>query len=289
MIRLGIMGKDDRATSLIREAAVRGEVCPVFLNPGQWREEDVDAVYISGAYRVSFREAMDLLAGGKHILMDGISRFSGSQLADLFCTAAQRQVTFVENFYFTANPWLTVLNREMHRLGRVYQATFLSCGCGPGHDCPEASRDILGDVDFSQGALMEKGVCCIYPVIKCFGMPEHFQSEPVFCENGMDIAGSIQGQCGGVRTEILYSSVSGSHIPSQIRGEQGRFVIKGIGASPEVRFYDSQGQSEVLVSGDCRNETVYDQWRGCMEDSARYAAHRQDMLMLHEVVDRIVS
>lgn len=287
MVRLGIMGNDNRAISFLKEAA--GSVSPVFLSPGQWRKEDVDALYITGEYDISFREAMDLLAGAKHILMDGISRFSLRQLTALLEAAGQRRVTFMENFYFTANPWLTVLNREMYRLGRIYRATFLSCGCCLGYGCGEADRAVLADVDFSCGALMEKGVCCIYPVIKCFGLPEHMESEPVFCENGMDIAGSIRGQCGGVSAEILYSSVSGSHMPSQIRGEKGRFVIKGIGAAPKVVFYDSRGESEVLLTGDCKKVTEYDQWRGCLEDCGRYAAYREDMLMLHEMVDRIVS
>lgn len=89
-------------------------------------------------------------------------------------------------------------------------------------------------------------------MIACFGIPEQIQADPVFCENGMDIAGSVQGRyegkrCKGAEAEILYSQVSASHVPSQIRGEKGSLVIRSIADPSELCFYGRDGEKEVLA------------------------------------------
>lgn len=312
MVRLGILGNDDKAILFVREARRPDQAVLAALCPGnQPRTDleaagcsgarvlsgadelaaspDVDAVYVCGSYNISFDEAIGFLESKKHVLIGGISGFSRKELAVLFRAAEKNRVTFLESLPIEANPWVSVLKREMHRLGRISHAAFFSCSPSLRCDCEEADPDSLCDVDFSHGALAKRGAGCIYPMVQCFGMPDRIEAEPVFCENGMDIAGSITGQWGSIRTEILYSSVSGSHIPSRINGERGRFVIKDIGEMPEVCYYNRQGGKEVLLQGRDTGQAALKLkgWSLCMENKDWYGACMRDLLMFHEIIDRI--
>lgn len=312
MKRLGMLGKDDKAILFVREACGPGQMVLTALCPRNWQRSeleaagcpgarvlseagelaaspDVDAVYVCGTYFISFETAMEFLESKKHVLISGISGFSREELAVLCKAAEKNRVTFLESLPIEANPWVSVLKREMHRLGRINHAAFFSCRPSIRCGCEETDRDSLPDVDFSHGSLVERGAGCIYPMVKCFGIPDHIEAEPVFCENGMDIGGSVTGQWGGIRTEILYSSVSGSHIPSQINGELGRLVIQDIGDVPRVCYYNQQ-EEEVLLPGCDASQAALKLkgWRLCMEDWDWYGSCKRDLLMFHEIIDRIV-
>ena len=61
-----------------------------------------------------------------------------------------------------------------------------------------------------------------------FGIPEQLDIQMIFTENGMDAAGAVKGTLGSAQVEIVYSKISGSHIPSLIEGEGGRLLIRDL-------------------------------------------------------------
>lgn len=211
-----------------------------------------EAVYVKYPGHLTFQEARRLLSGGIHVIMEGISCFDRGQVLELQQAADDTGAVYMEAFKAAVNPCLRGLKREMHRLGRINRMTFLSCVRTPRQDCREGAADTLPAPDLAHGALVERGADCIFAMIACFGLPERIQAEPVFCENGMDIGGSVQGRyeggcCKGAEAEILYSQVSGSHVPSQIRGEKGSLVIRSIADPSELCFYGRDGEKEVLA------------------------------------------
>ncbi|MEQ2428712.1 DUF6783 domain-containing protein [Enterocloster hominis] len=212
----------------------------------------VDAVYVKHPGHLTFQGARRLLSGGIHVIMEGISGFDRAQVLELQMEADDAGVVYTEAFKAAANPCLHGLKGEMHRLGRINRMTFMSCARTPRHECREEPADTLPAPDLAHGALVERGADCIFTMIACFGIPEQIQADPVFCENGMDIAGSVQGRyegkrCKGAEAEILYSQVSASHVPSQIRGEKGSLVIRSIADPSELCFYGRDGEKEVLA------------------------------------------
>lgn len=294
MLYLEILGDGTQDICFLQEAYRMGIILPA--GSGKWTEAGGQAVFVRKSYDLSFQEAAGLLENGKHILMEGVSGFSCEQVLELADKAQVNQVTFLESLCITANQWISVLRREMHQIGRICRAAFSSCGRSAGSDCEEADMTSLYEVDFSHGALRERGAECIYLMLKCFGQPDTLLASPVFCENGMDIAGCVLGQYKNMRGEILYSTISGSHVPGRIWGENGRLEIKDIHTEPRIIFCDEMGKEThmkdtVRVYGeDVRwTEAAVHEWLGCMRDPVWYVSYIRDMQMLHEALDRIVG
>ena len=69
-----------------------------------------------------------------------------------------------------------------------------------------------------------------------FGIPEQMDAQMVFTEHGMDAAGTVRGHMGTARVEIVYSKISGSHVPSLIEGERGSLLIRDLRNLKEVTY-----------------------------------------------------
>ena len=98
------------------------------------------------------------------------------------------------------------------------------------------------------GALFQRGSDCIYPLVHLFGIPEQLDIQMVFAENGVDAAGTVMGTLGSAQVEIVYSKISGSHIPSLIEGEGGCLLIRDLRNLREVTYFNRSGAAKPLVS-----------------------------------------
>lgn len=64
----------------------------------------------------------------------------------------------------------------------------------------------------------------------------------------MDAAGTVKGTLGSAQVEIVYSKISGSHIPSLIEGEGGRLLIRDLRNLREVTYFNRSGVEKPMVS-----------------------------------------
>ena len=96
--------------------------------------------------------------------------------------------------------------------------------------------------------MFQRGYDCIYPLVHLFGIPEQLDIQMIFTENGMDAAGTVKGTLGSAQVEIVYSKISGSHIPSLIEGEGGRLLIRDLRNLREVTYFNRSGVEKPMVS-----------------------------------------
>lgn len=185
---------------------------------------------------------------GKHILFGTMGAADAGSLNALAQTAAEHGAVLLDHIHLAFNPCMASLKTALTCLGPIYRIRLYSCEyafCYKGV-CTVPVRPFTHIPQ--GGALFQRGYDCIYPLVHLFGIPEQLDIQMIFTENGMDAAGTVKGTLGSAQVEIVYSKISGSHIPSLIEGEGGRLLIRDLRNLREVTYFNRSGVEKPMVS-----------------------------------------
>ncbi len=111
---------------------------------------------------------------------------------------------------------------------------------------------------FSNGALMDMGIYCIYPAVTLFGEPQGVKANSVFLESGVDGEGSLLLQYEEMDAVIMYSKMTESSLPSEIHGENGRIVIDKIHDIEKAEIHYLDGTIEDITMPQEKNNMYYE-------------------------------
>src|SRR5690606_15889929 len=100
---------------------------------------------------------------------------------------------------------------------------------------------------YANGALMDLGTYCIYPLITLFGEPEDIKATSVMLESGVDGEGSVLLQYEDKEAVVMYSKISNSHLPTEIQGEEGSIIIDKLHTAEHVEIRYNDGSIEELT------------------------------------------
>lgn len=100
------------------------------------------------------------------------------------------------------------------------------------------------DEHMRQGALMDLGVYCLYPLVVLFGEPKAIQAHSVRLSSGVDGEGSIMLDYGEMDAIVMYSKIANSYAPAEIQGEEGTIVIDAIHTPARVHIHYRDGRIE---------------------------------------------
>lgn len=207
----------------------------------------VDAVYIASPNGVHYSQAALMLSHGKHVLCEKTVTSNLREWESLIEIARENHVVAMEAIRTSFTPGFAVLKEHMARIGKVRHASFNFCKYSSRYDKFRAGIvENAFNPALSNGALMDIGVYCVHPMIRLFGEPLEIKADAVRLPNGVDGAGTILAKYDGMLSELVYSKVSDSHVPSQIQGEDGTIAIYGISTVRKVLFYGRKGNEELL-------------------------------------------
>lgn len=291
-MRIAVLGNDDKSRSLLETVneykdGVQTVSCP----------EDADCLYVPDYTSLGFHRAGKLLREGTYIFFGKMGTLDMDELDTLVRIATEHHGAVVEYLHSACNPCLSALDKAVRQLEPIRRVRFCSCEysfrCQNICEASECQRapGVPG------GALIQRGLDCIYPLIRLFGMPEGLESELVYGDNGMDVAGSVTGSVTGsmgpTEVELIYSKISGSHIPSLIEGKHGSLLIRDLHNLREVTCFNQLGQEECIASftsGDCGRaelERCMAFFTGALDWRAQLPVSRRILQILREISGQI--
>ncbi|PFO84321.1 Gfo/Idh/MocA family protein [Bacillus cereus] len=266
MIRFGIIGTNTITTKFIedsrtlpnfsltavysrtkdraKEFANKYNVDTTFTDLECMAKSDViDAVYIASPNSFHADQAILFMKHGKHVLCEKPISSHTKEVETMIQTAKKHNVVLMEALKSTLLPNFQTIQNNIHKIGKVrrYFASF--CQYSSRYDAYKEGT-ILNAFNpaLSNGALMDIGVYCIYPMVVLFGAPSHVQANAYLLDSGVDGEGSLLLKYAEMDAIIMYSKITNSYVPSEIQGENGSIIIDKI-SSPtkiEIRYHDGQ-------------------------------------------------
>ncbi|OPA75269.1 oxidoreductase [Paenibacillus selenitireducens] len=209
--------------------------------------QDIDAVYIATPNTYHAEQAIQFLAHGKHVLCEKPLAANASEVKRMIAAANQHQVVLMEAMKPTLLPNFKKIQDHLHKIGTIRKYFASYCQYSSRYD--KYKEGIILNAfnpKFANGALMDLGVYCIYPLITLIGEPNQVEATSVMLESGVDGEGSVIMRYEDKEAVVMYSKISNSYLPCEIQGELGSIIIDKIHTPEKVEIRYKDGRSEVI-------------------------------------------
>ncbi|WP_440109104.1 Gfo/Idh/MocA family protein [Paenibacillus sp. QZ-Y1] len=211
--------------------------------------DGIDAVYIATPNTVHAEQAELFLRNGKHVLCEKPLAANSAEVQRMVDTARENQVLLMEAMKSTLVPQFKLVQSNLHKIGPVRKYIAGYSQYSSRYD--KYKEGIILNAfkpELANGALMDLGVYCLYPLITLFGAPNKVQSQAMMLKSGVDGQGSVILEYDEMDAIVTYSKISNSHVPSEIMGERGSIIIDKIGSPEHAEIRYNDGTVEQLTA-----------------------------------------
>ncbi len=213
------------------------------------RSGEIDAVYIATPNSLHAEQAVACMDLGIHVLCEKPLASNAREVRMMTEAAARNGVLLMEALKSTMLPNFLAIRDKLPSIGKVRRYFASYCQYSSRYDAFRAGTVLNAfNPEFSNGALMDLGIYCLYPAIILFGRPDKVQASGVLLSSGVDGEGSLLLNYGDMEAVIQYSKISNSYLPSEIQGEEGSILIDKIShpEKAEIRYRD--GRTEEIAA-----------------------------------------
>lgn len=208
-----------------------------------------DAVYLASPNSFHKDQAVLLMKHGKHVLCEKPIASNTSEAKEMIEAAKSNGVLLMEALKTTPLPKFQAIRENLHKIGKVRRFVAGYCQYSSRYDAYKEGTVLNAfNPEFSNGALMDIGVYCIYPAVSLFGEPSDVKAGGLRLESGVDGKGSLLLQYNDHEAVVMYSKITDSHLPSEIQGENGSILIDKIHTPEKVEIKYRDGQSEEITA-----------------------------------------
>lgn len=209
---------------------------------------DVDAVYIASPNSFHAEQAILMMDHGKHVLCEKPMASNAAEVRRMIEAARRNDVLLMEALKSTLMPNFRAVQDNLYKIGQVRRYFSSYCQYSSRYDAFKQGKVMNAfNPAFSNGALMDLGIYCIYPMVTLFGKPESVQASAVMLSSGVDGEGSLVVRYPEMDGVIMYSKITDSYLPTEIQGEYGTIVIDRINQPYEVKILYRDGTTEELT------------------------------------------
>lgn len=254
------------------------------------KADDIDGVYIASPNSLHYEQAILMLKNKKHVLCEKIIASNEKELQEMLKTAKENGVIILEAMRSVFDIGFQAIVDNMHKLGTIRRASFQYCQYSSRYDkFKEGIIENAFDPKFSNGALTDIGVYCVYPMVHIFGMPNKILSDAIILKDSIDGAGTILFSYDDMQGEMMYSKISNSYIGSQIQGEKATMSIKEIANPKELTITYNDGEVEKIVIEKPRHNLGYEitKWCEFIEEKIEPKKYNESSVMTLKVVDEV--
>lgn len=219
----------------------------------------VDAVYIASPNACHCSQAVLMLRNKKHVLCEKPLASNVREVKEMFGAAHGNGVVLLEAMRPVFAPEFARIRSYIKKLGKIRRASF--CYNQYSSRYNNYKKGIVENAflpELSKGALMDLGCYCIYPMVFFFGLPRQVTGVGAFLENGLDGAGTVLLDYGGMIGEARYSKVNDSILESEIQGEEASMILSGIASTRDMAVRYRNGFQEVVHFDQCDNNMEYE-------------------------------
>ncbi len=216
---------------------------------------DVDAVYVSSPNGAHAAQALAMIGGGKHVLVEKSLASNEREAREVFDAGRERGVVVMEAMRNLHVPTFSAIERvATNELGAVRAATLRFAKVTSRMARLRAGERLnVFDPALAGGALMDIGVYCVEPAVALFGRPEtvralavttkvpgHVEGDP--CDT-VDLAGEALLGYGDKIVSLSYGKMSDDLLPSQVEGEEGTLIWDQTSCpvNPRVHMHEDKG------------------------------------------------
>lgn len=212
----------------------------------------IDAVYIASPNALHAEQAILFLSHKKHVLCEKAFASHTREVTAMVETARANGVVLMEAMKPTLSPNFARIREHLSTLGTIRRVFTNYCQYSSRYDAYKAGTVLNAfKPELSNGALMDIGVYCLYPISVLFGRPDQVKANAYMLESGVDGEGSILLSYPDKEAVVMYSKITRSQLPSEIQGEAGTMIIDRINVPEKVEIHYLDGRIEdISVSVD---------------------------------------
>lgn len=232
----------------------------IFTDLDKMAQSDLlDAVYIASPNSLHAEQSILCMKHGKHVLCEKPIASNTKELTAMIEVAKSNGVVLMEALKSTLMPNFRVIRDNLYKLGDVRRFFASYCQYSSRYDAFKQGKVLNAfNPEFSNGALMDIGVYCIYPLVTLFGKPEEIKAAGMLLSSGVDGEGSLLVKYKEMDAVIMYSKITDSYLPAEIQGENGTMVIDKINGPYQVKIYYRDGTIEDLTQSQTQESMYYE-------------------------------
>lgn len=212
------------------------------------KSKDIDAVYIASPNSLHAEQAILLMNHGKHVLCEKPMASNTKEVKAMIDAARRNGVVLMEAMKTTLLPNFQAVREHLHKIGKIRRYFASYCQYSSRYDAFKQGTVLNAfNPAFSNGALMDIGVYCIYPMVVLFGKPNRLQASSLKLESGVDGEGTIIFTYEDMDAVVMYSKITNSYLPAEIQGEDGSILIDAIHTPTKVEIRYRDGRTEDIT------------------------------------------
>ncbi|MFD2371133.1 Gfo/Idh/MocA family protein [Brevibacillus sp. GCM10020057] len=203
----------------------------------------IDAVYIASPNCFHAEQAILCMSMGLHVLCEKPLASNVREVEAMLAAAKKYDVLLMEAVKSTLVPNFFAISDHLPKLGKIRRFTASYCQYSSRYDAYRAGEVLRAfDPAYSNGALMDLGIYCLYPAIVLFGKPKQVKAEGILLASGVDGEGSILLKYDEMDAVLSFSKITTSYQPAEIQGEDATMVIDKINhlTRVEIRYRDGR-------------------------------------------------
>lgn len=244
-----LAGVYSRTEERAREFATKYQVESIFTDLHMMASSNViDAVYIASPTSLHAKQAIIFLEQEKHVLCEKPIASNAAELRAMIEAAKKHNVVLMEALKSTFVPNFKVISENVDKVGKVRRYFANYCQYSSRYDAYKEGNILNAfKPEFSNGALMDIGIYCLYPLVVLFGKPDEVKATGILLDTGVDGSGSIVLNYPDMDAVVMFSKITDSAIPSEIQGEKGNLVFDKINVPEKVEIRYRNGELEDLT------------------------------------------
>ncbi|PLR79390.1 oxidoreductase [Bacillus sp. V3-13] len=220
---------------------------------------EIDAVYIASPNALHAKQAITFMNHGKHVLCEKPIASNSKELAEMVTAAKKNGVLLMEALKSTLVPNFKAVQENLAQIGTVRRYFASYCQYSSRYDAYK-SGNILNAFkpEFSNGAIMDIGIYCVYPLVVLFGKPDEIKATGLILESGVDGEGSVVLKYKDMDAVIMYAKITNSTLPTEIQGENGNIVIDKINIPEKAEIHYRDGSIENITRNQDNHSMYYE-------------------------------
>lgn len=209
------------------------------------KDPEIDAVYIASPNSLHAAQSMLFLNHKKAVLCEKPIASNESEFLQMQSCAKKNSVLLMEAYKSMLMPGLQAVKANLHKLGRIRCVFAVFSKYSSRYDAHLSGGDVnTFKAEFANGASVDLGVYCLYPILHMFGKPSSVKALGQKVPGGVDATDAVILQYDGFVASMLFSKVSTSFLPCEIQGEDATMIIDKFNITEKVVIVYKDGRRE---------------------------------------------
>ncbi len=219
----------------------------------------VDTVYIASPNSFHFRQTMFFLERNIPVLCEKPLASNLAEVTKMTEYAQKNNVYLAEAYKSQFMPAYKLMKEKLPLLGTIRNVNFNFSKYSSRYDAHLRREDVnTFKAEFSNGALLDLGVYCLYPALDLFGNPESVTASGILVPGGVDGLGSAVLKYRDFLVNLNYSKVSTGSRQCEIQGENGTMTVDAISSPRTIEMTLKTGERTVFSPYTEENDMVYE-------------------------------